>query len=121
MEMHIGSLIKARAKSVRIGPTELGIKIDSSKQNVYGIFKRESIDSELLYRICIALNYDFFQHLSEATQAKVGTVAAKAPINEPGEDNSMREEDLLRECMYLRRLNSLLEEKLSRCQNGLLD
>ena len=61
MAVHIGEKIKSRAKELRIGPTELGKMINTSKQNVYGIYKRKSIDVEMLKKISEALNYDFFQ------------------------------------------------------------
>lgn len=60
--MRIGEKVEARAKELRIGPTELARKIRSSKQNVYNIFQRESIDTELLARLSKALNYDFFEY-----------------------------------------------------------
>ncbi len=60
MHIHIGEKIKTRAKELRIGPTELAGMINTSKQNVYGIFKRESIDTELLQKISRALKLDFF-------------------------------------------------------------
>ena len=68
MDFHIGELIRERAKSLRIGPTELGSKIETSKQNVYGIFKRRSIDTELLAKISKALEYDFFVDISKALE-----------------------------------------------------
>jgi hypothetical protein len=60
MHIHIGEKIKARANELRIGPTELAKMINTSKQNVYGIYKRESIDTELLQNISRALKLDFF-------------------------------------------------------------
>lgn len=60
MELHIGSIIKKVAKEKRIGPTELGSKINTSKQNVYGIYKRKSCDAKLLFNIALALEHDFF-------------------------------------------------------------
>ena len=62
MSVHIGEKIKQRAKELRIGPTELGKLIFTSKQNVSGIYKRKSIDVESLQKISQALNYDFFQY-----------------------------------------------------------
>lgn len=62
MAIHIGEKIRKRAKELRIGPTELGKLISTSKQNVYGIFKRRSVDSELLMKISKILKYDFFHH-----------------------------------------------------------
>jgi hypothetical protein len=47
--MHIGDKIKNRAKDLRLGPTELAKIINTSKQNIYGIYKRNSVDSDLLF------------------------------------------------------------------------
>ncbi len=64
MKTHIGEKIKERAKELRIGTTELAKLVNTSKQNIYGIYKRESIDTTLLYKISKALNFDFFTYLS---------------------------------------------------------
>ena len=65
MTLHIGEKIKDRADQLRIGPTELAEKISTSKQNIYSIFKRISLDTEILSKICVALEYDFFALYSE--------------------------------------------------------
>jgi len=62
MSIHIGEKIRKRAKELRIGPTELGKLIHTSKQNVMGIYTRRSIDAELLYKLSKALDHDFFQY-----------------------------------------------------------
>ncbi len=69
MAVNIGEKVKLRAKQLRIGPTELGKLIDTSKQNIYGIYKRKSIDAEILRKLSAALNYDFFEYykLPEST------------------------------------------------------
>jgi hypothetical protein len=59
MKIHVGQRIQARAKELKIGTTELGKMINTSKQNVYGIFKRESIDIQQLQDISIALKFNF--------------------------------------------------------------
>lgn len=58
--MHIGEKIKNRAKDLRLGPTELAKIINTSKQNIYGIYKRNSVDSDLLFELSKALDTDFF-------------------------------------------------------------
>lgn len=59
--VHIGKEIKKRAQEQRIGPTELAKMISVSKQNVYHIFERKSIDSDQLQKISTALNFNFFE------------------------------------------------------------
>lgn len=41
-------------------------KINTTKQNVYTIFKRQSIDTALLQKISEVLNFDFFKLYSDA-------------------------------------------------------
>lgn len=60
MDIHIGEKIKARAKELKIGPSELGLLINTSKQNIVGIYKRKSIDSEQLWFVSQALKFNFF-------------------------------------------------------------
>lgn len=62
MAINIGEKVKLRAKQLRIGPTELGKLINTSKQNVYGIYKRKSLDTETLRKLSAALDYDFFEY-----------------------------------------------------------
>lgn len=61
MAINIGEKIKSRAKQLRIGPTELGKLINTSKQNIYGIYKRKTVDTETLRKLSTALEYDFFE------------------------------------------------------------
>lgn len=116
MEVHIGSLIKARAKELRIGPTELGMKIDTSKQNVYGIFKRKSVDTLLLTQISEALGFDFFRYYSNNLSGKVAHDHEAGPQSTELNFESLRAEleTVRRENDYLKKINSLLDEKLSR-------
>lgn len=85
MSVHIGEEIKKRAKELRIGPTELAQLVNSSKQNIYSIYKRKSIDCDLLYRISLVLRYDFFKFYSlvnlkefHAEKAVYGSLPADA-------------------------------------------
>jgi hypothetical protein len=64
--MRIGEKVEARAKELRMGPTELARKIKSTKQNVYDIYKRHSIDTALLQRLGKVLEFDFFIYFHQA-------------------------------------------------------
>lgn len=76
--MHIGEKIKARVKELRMGPTELARQIRTSKQNVYGIYQRSSIDTDLLAKLSKVLEFDFFVYYSTSANAK-GEVNAPYP------------------------------------------
>lgn len=71
--MRIGEKIKERAEELRIGPTELGRMIKTSKQNVYSIFERDSIDTLLLQKLSKALDFDFFSFYYSNTTFSVNS------------------------------------------------
>lgn len=62
MEIDIGSLVRQVAEQGHVGPTELGKRIGTSKQNIYGIYKRNSMDSSLMLKLSLALDHNFFQY-----------------------------------------------------------
>lgn len=47
---------------------EFSERIGVLRPNVYRIFSSNSIDSQLLMKICVVLNYDFFDHYSKLLQ-----------------------------------------------------
>jgi hypothetical protein len=65
MTKKIGQLIKERVKHQKIDVTEFAKLINKERSNVYDIFKRDSLDTDLLKKIGQVLDYDFFQHLLE--------------------------------------------------------
>src|ERR1041385_598602 len=74
--MHIGEKVRARSKELRIGPTELGRLIKTSKQNVFGIFGRKSMDTDLLLKLSKVLEFDFFvYYYSSANSSSVNSPA----------------------------------------------
>jgi hypothetical protein len=56
-DIHIGNQIKSVLES-------RGISINKSRENIYSIFTRKTIDTGLLQSISRVLEYDFFMHLS---------------------------------------------------------
>ncbi|NBX39464.1 MAG: XRE family transcriptional regulator [Flavobacteriia bacterium] len=63
-EMHIGEKIKKVLESKGITVTEFAKRINKSRENIYSIFTRKTIDTGLLQSISRVLDYDFFVHLS---------------------------------------------------------
>jgi hypothetical protein len=57
---HIGKLIRAVFDTSGMTITALAKKIKTTRQNVYGIFERDSIDTFLLVKISKELKHDFF-------------------------------------------------------------
>ncbi|MFN5736191.1 MAG: helix-turn-helix domain-containing protein, partial [Flavobacteriales bacterium] len=58
--IHIGQLIKEQVKRKRIRVSQLSDKLNVSEPNVYKIYLRSSVDTALLEKISIALDYNFF-------------------------------------------------------------
>lgn len=119
MALHIGERIKARAKELRIGPTELAGMINTSKQNVYGIYKRKTVDSELLKKISIVLKLDFFsayydkqwQKSFQESPVPYQTKAA-AVLKEELTKLKKEHQELQEKYDMLKKLYDLTEEKL---------
>ncbi|HEY0679630.1 MAG TPA: hypothetical protein VGD17_15200 [Chitinophagaceae bacterium] len=61
MSIHIGQLIKEKVTEKRLSQEALGKMINTTKQNVGNIYKRRSIDTQLLLKLCIVLEYNFFE------------------------------------------------------------
>jgi len=58
--IHIGQLIKEQVKRKHLRVSQLSERLNVSKPNVYKIYLRSSIDTELLEKICVGLDYNFF-------------------------------------------------------------
>ncbi|MCB9230964.1 MAG: hypothetical protein H6581_04840 [Bacteroidia bacterium] len=100
---HIGEEIRLRARNLRLGPTELAGKINTSKQNVYCIYKRDSLDTKLLKRISMALEFDFFEMLSVDLVGREKVEAAQKELYHL----RLEVEQLQSEIAYLKKINEL--------------
>lgn len=58
--IHIGQEIEARINQLNITASEFARRIDTSKQNVNRILKKESIDTATLQKYCEVLDFNFF-------------------------------------------------------------
>jgi len=68
--LHIGKIIETVMKSQGRSPSWLAAQICCNRDNIYKIFRRQHIDTELLLKISVALNVDFFQHYVDALRTK---------------------------------------------------
>jgi plasmid maintenance system antidote protein VapI len=64
--IHIGNLIKVRLHEQGRTVTWFAASLNYTRVNIYKIFNRESIDTDLLYRISCLLQHDFFDDLSKS-------------------------------------------------------
>lgn len=62
--MHIGNRIEQVFREQGRSPSWLAQRLNMVRVNVYDIFRRPSVDTELLRRISVLLDYDFFAELS---------------------------------------------------------
>jgi len=63
--LHIGSLIYTTLKQKGHSVTWLASQLHCDRSNLYKIFDKYYIDTDLLYRISKILNTDFFQYYSQ--------------------------------------------------------
>ena len=68
--MIIGHRIKEVLTSQGHTAKWLADQIPCERTNVYDIFKRDDMNVELLARLCVVLQHDFFAELSEQTFGK---------------------------------------------------
>lgn len=65
----IGLLIKEELEAQERGVAWFSRKIHLDRSNVYRLFQKSSVDTELLRRICIVLEKDFFAIYSQSLSA----------------------------------------------------
>ena len=67
--IHIGHLIQAQLKTDKRSVGWLSREIGCTRNHVYKIFNRPSLDADLILRISIAMNFNFFQYYSAEVNA----------------------------------------------------
>jgi hypothetical protein len=70
----IGEKIKAVLKEQRRSAIWLADQLNCNRVNIYDIFERQTIDTELLMRISLALEYDFFGDFSKDFRERIEDV-----------------------------------------------
>ena len=61
-EIHIGRLIQAQLKADRRSVSWLALQIPCTRNHLYKIFRKDSIDCALLLRISLAMQFNFFRY-----------------------------------------------------------
>ncbi len=80
--MHIGKRIREVLDEKGKGVTWLASKIPCERSNVYNIFRRDNIDTELLKTISVVLRHDFFAELSVMLHRELAEKAVPAEVGE---------------------------------------
>jgi hypothetical protein len=125
MSPHLGDLIKPLLKEQGISVIDFATAIQTTRENVYTIFKRESFDSDLLMRISITLKHNMFTYYAALVDQQLGIDSSKGSTIKPDftpilnasiksnfdilatENNSLKRENEL-----LREINDLLKQKV---------
>ena len=71
IRMHIGKLIRQKMEERHKTVVWLAKELAYSRTNVYKIYDKSSIDTDVLLRISIILEYDFFKIYSDEIESKV--------------------------------------------------
>jgi hypothetical protein len=119
MAIHIGKKIKEELYKQGISVSTFAKKINRSRNVVYDIFERESIDTALLNKITFILRTDFFSIYSDQKEyRKEGIVplvkdekAIYSPMAEQLKLVEKQNELLQNEIAYLKKIISLMEDK----------
>ena len=123
MAAHIGKIVRKHLEEVGMTKSEFARRLETSPQNIYGIFKRKSIDTELLKEISAVLNYDFFQYYTtsamvvneeKAGYATKDKVFTAMDLHREVERLRKDIEILRNENQYLKEIHQLMKEKQSK-------
>jgi len=118
MPIHIGKKIREEVDRQNIPITAFSKKISRSRNVVYDIFERESVDTDLLNKIGKVLNCDFFSiYSAQKDYAQDGIKSFN--LREPEAAYKNQEESLLQqqnqmlktEIAYLKKIIAIFEGK----------
>lgn len=110
--VHIGEKIKAELERQEMPISVFARKINKSRNNVYNIFERRSIDSALLKTISDALKFDFFSLFNPIDNKIEKQNSVVANNNVEYELLKQQIQGLETEIRYLKRILELQEETI---------
>lgn len=64
-QINIGEEIKKEMDNQKIGATMMAQKIDTNRKRIYRIFAKNSIDTDMLFKVSKVLKHDFFKLYSD--------------------------------------------------------
>jgi DNA-binding Xre family transcriptional regulator len=121
MNVVIGEIIKSISDRRGINKSEFARRLNMSPTNIHKIFKRKSIDTDLLTQIGEILEYDFFIHYIKTKPADYSDMMKQLGIpvsisNEQEERYRSELENCKEKNVMLEKINVLLEEKVKRIE-----
>lgn len=99
-DVHIGQLIKQRLTESNLSISEFASAIHKTRPTVYDIFRRKSVDTELLISISHVLHFDFISHLhnEEVATTPFESSDKYLIVKIVGKENLEQEKDVLFSC-----------------------
>lgn len=70
-KIHIGQWIENVLNEKNISQSELAKRINTTRQNMGRILKKDTLDVKQLFAICQALDYDFFSAFSKVETKEI--------------------------------------------------
>ena len=112
-EMHIGTEIRKLSKKRGMGTTFIAKQLDKTRGNVHHIFTRKGIDSDLLFRLSLILDFNFFDLYSDSLRSNSGL---EKGLSKNYDEDSFSEliETQKKNSDIQRKYIDLLEEKIER-------
>ncbi len=98
----IGKIIEIKLREKGISVSEFARRINKNRNNVYDIFRRESLDTQLLQKISQVLDYDFFMHFRKENNSILVEDGGDYGKNET--DILQKYNELQKEIVYLKQL-----------------
>ncbi len=113
MGINLGQMIDGRLKSERLTKAEITRKLGRNAGALYPILKRPSMQTYLLWEVCIALGYNYFRDLAEALDKKAGHVLESGNVPDKEKIAALEKElsDLKESHSYLKKAIDMLANK----------
>ena len=114
MATAIGEMIEKEMRRQGFGATAFSRMISYSRTNVYNIFKRQSVDTSLLEKVCKALNVTpsfFYERGYRPPEDLLTTEEGQEGYQASASRFQKQIEQQQQEIEYLRKLVTLMEEK----------
>lgn len=109
MKIHVGKIVSEILLNQNLSKTSFANKLHYSKQNINALLKKESWNSETIYRSSIILNVNIFQLLATmVSKKKEDATLGNSKINLEKKEIEI----LKKEIIYLKEINGLLRDKI---------
>ena len=112
MDAKIGEHIKRMLVARKIKLKDFAEDLGMARQNVYRIFEKDSIETDLLIKVSAVLNHNFFQYFDQHALAPLPDEVPHAPGVHTELESCKSELRLAKkEIDYLKKIIDLMEER----------